>query len=69
MIRIAVRALTLLFLGQFAACSNTDLNLSQDTTSVRDTGADYANAIMAGMERARAMRAIRLRPSTAGWSD
>jgi uncharacterized lipoprotein len=67
MIKVTVRTLALLFLWQLAACSGQQGSLSQDEDgyAASSSASDYANAIMAGMERARAMRELRLQSSIA----
>jgi hypothetical protein len=65
MIKVAVRTLALLFMWQLAACATHQANLSPDEEGFSASASDYANAIMAGMERARAMRELRLQSSIA----
>jgi hypothetical protein len=65
MIKVAVRTLTLLLLWQLAACASHQASLSSDEDGYRGSASEYADAIMAGMERARAMRELRLQSSIA----
>jgi hypothetical protein len=67
MIKVTVRTLALLFLWQLAACAGQPSSLypSEDSYAASGSASDYANAIMAGMERARAMRELRLQSSIA----
>jgi hypothetical protein len=65
MIKVAVRTLALLFMWQLAACATHQVDASLEDEGYSASASDYANAIMAGMERARAMRELRLQSSIA----
>ncbi|MFC7553384.1 hypothetical protein EBE87_01395 [Pseudoroseomonas wenyumeiae] len=65
MIKVAVRTLALLFMWQLAACATQQVSSSLEDEGFSASASDYANAIMAGMERARAMRELRLQSSIA----
>lgn len=63
MIKVAVRTLALLLMWQLAACATHQVSSSLEDEGYSASSSDYANAIMAGMERARAMRELRLQSS------
>lgn len=65
MIKVAVRTLALLFIWQLAACATHQVSSSLDDEGNNASASEYANAIMAGMERARLMRELRLQSSIA----
>jgi hypothetical protein len=67
MTRLTVKALALLLLASLAACATGGTNTSMTEPSRGETGRDFADAIMAGMERARAMRDVQSQHSTAEW--
>jgi hypothetical protein len=61
MINTTLRTLAVLLLWQLASCASSESQVATGDAGYRSSAAsDYADAILAGMERARVMREMRL---------